>query len=383
MRADEAAECAVGGASRGAGAPGLHARLVERAAQRLLRAPGVPRRQRAGAGRHHAPLPAPGGRALRRGAAHEDPRPGGVRPLLPGGRRAPRGARAAARGGARGGAGERGGARRDRAGAGLGGRGGDRGVLPAVSATSAPRRRWWRRFDPEIEQALENPVDFKSTLQELLAQRGEAVTYDGHRRARPSARAHFRGGRNRRRALRWAAARGAARSTPSRRPRARQWSGCRRDEQAGRRWAGRSECWHRATRTPIQRRHAGSGHASEVAHAEGLQVLPRPHAPGLRPRRHRRRGAQRLGQVERHRRRAVGDGRAVSARGSRTVDAGRDLRRWARRAGAQLRGGRDRARQLRRHRRAAAQRDLDPAPPAPLRRGRVPPQRRSLPAWWT
>jgi ribonuclease-3 len=33
-------------------------------------------------------------------------------------------------------------------------------------------------FRPEIEQALENPVDFKSTLQELLAQRGELVIYE-------------------------------------------------------------------------------------------------------------------------------------------------------------------------------------------------------------
>src|ERR1700724_3885444 len=33
-------------------------------------------------------------------------------------------------------------------------------------------------FAPEIEQALENPVDFKSSLQELLAQRGELVTYE-------------------------------------------------------------------------------------------------------------------------------------------------------------------------------------------------------------
>jgi ribonuclease III len=32
-------------------------------------------------------------------------------------------------------------------------------------------------FAPEIEQALENPVDFKSTLQEILAQRGETVIY--------------------------------------------------------------------------------------------------------------------------------------------------------------------------------------------------------------
>jgi ribonuclease-3 len=33
-------------------------------------------------------------------------------------------------------------------------------------------------FAPEIEQALENPVDFKSTLQELLAARGATVSYE-------------------------------------------------------------------------------------------------------------------------------------------------------------------------------------------------------------
>lgn len=32
-------------------------------------------------------------------------------------------------------------------------------------------------FAPEIEQALEHPLDFKSTLQERLARRGEVVTY--------------------------------------------------------------------------------------------------------------------------------------------------------------------------------------------------------------
>jgi ribonuclease III len=32
-------------------------------------------------------------------------------------------------------------------------------------------------FMPEIQEALEHPVDFKSALQELLAQRGEAVRY--------------------------------------------------------------------------------------------------------------------------------------------------------------------------------------------------------------
>jgi ribonuclease-3 len=33
-------------------------------------------------------------------------------------------------------------------------------------------------FSPEIEQALEHPVDFKSALQELLARRGAEVTYE-------------------------------------------------------------------------------------------------------------------------------------------------------------------------------------------------------------
>jgi ribonuclease-3 len=33
-------------------------------------------------------------------------------------------------------------------------------------------------FTPEIEQALENPVDFKSALQERLARRGTVVTYE-------------------------------------------------------------------------------------------------------------------------------------------------------------------------------------------------------------
>ena len=33
-------------------------------------------------------------------------------------------------------------------------------------------------FMPEIEQALANPVDFKSTLQERLARRGQTVVYD-------------------------------------------------------------------------------------------------------------------------------------------------------------------------------------------------------------
>ena len=40
-------------------------------------------------------------------------------------------------------------------------------------------------FAPEIETALEHPVDFKSTLQELLARRGEEVTYEVTEEAGP------------------------------------------------------------------------------------------------------------------------------------------------------------------------------------------------------
>ena len=55
-----------------------------------------------GAGRHRAPVPAAGGRALRRRPADEDPRAGRLRAVLPRRRRAARRARAPARRGARG-----------------------------------------------------------------------------------------------------------------------------------------------------------------------------------------------------------------------------------------------------------------------------------------
>ena len=74
-------------------------------------------------------------------------------------------------------------------------------------------------LQPEIETALENPVDFKSALQELLARRGEEVSYEvTDEQGPPHERtyavvARVDGGRS-------AAAAGAPRSTPSRRPRA-------------------------------------------------------------------------------------------------------------------------------------------------------------------
>ena len=89
-------------------------------------------------------------------------------------------------------------------------------------------------FAPEIEEALEHPVDFKSALQELLARRGEVVELRGDRPRRAAARADLHGGgavagehaRQR--------ARAAARSTPSRRRRARPSSRWRAREDRAR-----------------------------------------------------------------------------------------------------------------------------------------------------
>ncbi len=49
-------------------------------------------------------------------------------------------------------------------------------------------------FAPEIEEALENPVDFKSALQELLAQRGETVIYEVTSEQGPPHERTFEGG---------------------------------------------------------------------------------------------------------------------------------------------------------------------------------------------
>ena len=67
-------------------------------------------------------------------------------------------------------------------------------------------------------------------------------------------------------------------------------------------------------------------HLRSISH-EGLQVLPRPDQARVRPGRVRGRRPERVGQVEHHRRRAVGARRAVAAGGARAVDEGRDLRR--------------------------------------------------------
>ena len=83
-----------------------------------------------------------------------------------------------------------------------------------------------RGVPPEIDDALEHPVDFKSALQERLARRGALVSYDGGRRAGTAARPDVLGQRHDRRASRSGAGPGAARRTPSRRPRRRRWRRC-------------------------------------------------------------------------------------------------------------------------------------------------------------
>ncbi len=123
-----------GGHARPAGArPAevrVHPLVVDDASVGVLRAARLPGRQRPGAGRHHAPVPSPGRRALRAGTPDQDPRAGGVGPLLPGGGRALGRARAAARRGAGDSGGGARGADLDRARPGLGDRGGDRRLLP-------------------------------------------------------------------------------------------------------------------------------------------------------------------------------------------------------------------------------------------------------------
>ena len=207
---------------------GVHALVVDRAALGLLRAAGVPRRQRARAGDHHAPVS--------RGSRPSASAPGRltkIRAQAVSGRSCravaerlgvPDRLRAAAPPGAP--------PRVDalvahRARAGVRDRGGDRGVLPRVRLRGDRRRRWSSAFAPEIEDALEHPVDFKSALQEHLARRGELVSYEVVDEQGPPHDRTFQVSGDRSAASSSAAARAAARRTPSRRPprrRSRRWS---------------------------------------------------------------------------------------------------------------------------------------------------------------
>ena len=165
------------------------------------------------------------------GQAHEDPRAGRL-----GASRAERwpsgwSCRAPARGGAGGRARERRGTGRDRAGAGLGDRGGDR-RLYLHAGYERTAEAVVEAFAPEIEDALANPVDFKSALQELLARRGAEVAYEVTAEDGSAARARLLGRRRGRGPRARAAAPAGARSTPSRRPREWPSTGWRASERA-------------------------------------------------------------------------------------------------------------------------------------------------------
>ena len=207
-------------------------------------------------------------------------------------------------------------------------------------------------FGPEIEQALVQPGGLQVRAAGAPGAARGARALRGGGGGRPAARPHLRGlgdGRGRRGGARLGAL-----------------------EEGRRAGGGR----RRARRAAALR----SPRAPEVDLAQGLQVVPRPHAARVLARRVGGRGPERLGQVQHHRRGAVGAGRAVAARGPRPVDAGRHLRRRARRAGALGGRGRGRARQRRRRRRPAGERGRDQPPARPRGGGRVPRQRRALPA---
>ena len=106
-------------------------------------------------------------------------------------------------------------------------------------------------------------------------------------------------------------------------------------------------------RPPLARARRPEGEATDAPQVdldEGLQVLPAPHQARLLARRGRGRRPERLGQVEHHRRRAVGAGRAEPAGRPRPDDEGRDLRRRPRHQGLERGRGRGGDRQRRRRR---------------------------------
>ena len=171
-----------------------HASWVERRVG-LLRAAGLPGRLRARPGGHHAPVPAAGGRALRRRAADEDPRAGGLAAARaarwPSGWAAGAAARRRRR---RTVAGRGAGARWcDRARAGLGDRGGDRRLLPGVRLRARRRRRWWRRSRRRSRRRSSTRRTSSRRCRSGWRGAGRVVAYEVVGRGGPAARAHLRG----------------------------------------------------------------------------------------------------------------------------------------------------------------------------------------------
>ena len=208
-------------------------------------------------------------------------------------------------------------------------------------------------FAPEIEEALEHPVDFKSALQELLARRGAKVSYEvtgepARRTSAPTRSSRSSTG------ARWAAAAAAARSTPSRRPRGSRWRRSRASD-------GRAVHLKSLTLKGFK----SFPDRTRLDFGPGVSVVVGPNGSGK-------------SNVTDAVLWAMGEQSPLAVRGQSMQDVifggGRGVQA---RSEAEVEIVLDNSDG---DRRAAAQRDLDRAPPQPCRRGRLPPERRPLPA---
>ena len=181
-------------------------------------------------------------------------------------------------------------------------------------------------FAPEIEQALERPADFKSALQERLARRGAIVELrgDGARRGRRTSGSS--------RSRRWSAATSVARGSGRSKKEAEQAAAAAALEARG-----RGTDVH--LRSISLKGFKSFPDRTRLDFAPGVSVIVGPNGSGK-------------SNVTDAVLWALGEQSPVAVRGA--VDAGRDLRRRARRAGARRGRGRGRARQRRRRGRPAA-----------------------------
>ena len=291
-------------------AAGVHACLVDRAARRLLRAAGLPGRLRARLAVSDPSVPAPGGRALRRRAADEDPRAGGLGPGLP--PRWPSGW------GCPSGCGQ-----------------------PAPERRLGPRRRGRAgahraRVGVDRRRRSSGRATWSSGFETHRGGGGGGVRA-GDRATRPerpwttSPRCRSAGPARRDRRLRGHGARRARRTTAASRWR-RRWTSAPVGAGSGRSQEGRRAGGRAGGARALDR---GGTREGELVHLKsitlkGFKSFPDRTRLDFGPGVSVIVGPERLGQVERHRRGAVGDGRAVAAGRPRPVDAGRDLRRRAR-----------------------------------------------------
>ena len=189
-------------------------------------------------------------------------------------------------------------AARLRAHAGLGLRGGDRRLLPGARLR-ADLRGGGRRVRDEVEQATRERLRLQvGAAGAARARRGDRQLR-GRERGGPAARPPLRDPGDASTATRSASAPAAARRRPSRPPRSARSRNCAPSGVA----SGR-----RASLPPSAT--LATCDVSEGHQPEGLQVLPRPHPADLLAGRQRDRRAERLGQVEHHRRGALGARRA-------------------------------------------------------------------------